>query len=503
MTDLDSFLPEGMQQAAPRAQIPWSNFQEDIFRHTANTQTNLAIEAVAGSGKTTTIVEATRRLPVGGDTLFLAFNKSIVNTLSSKLPFSIDCKTMNGLGHGLLTRKLRAITSGRPKLNSYRIWDVMRSVLTDEQAEEYGSAMVRFVSLARANALGIRTELTARVFEEALGDFEIDIPDEYEQLACRQAVVVMERLISTCGDEFDFDDQLYMPIYWEMAFPRYDTVFIDEAQDLSPIQHLMLERLSDRGARIIAVGDSRQAIYGFRGADTASMSNLAERFNMTILPLSISYRCPKAVVKEAQKIVYHIQSAETAPEGEVIYADEMPEPKDFPSHCMILCRTNAPMFNLALQFLKERVPCHVMSNFGKDIISFVKKMNAKTTEDLEKELKAWMEKEVAKAEAREWWGKANMIRDKYDALLPFCEAFDFKIQVVAALQQLLASSAGATLATIHKAKGLEAPTVYILRPDLLPAPFAKTERAIAQEMNLKYVAVTRAQKELIFLPEDV
>ena len=56
------------------------------------------------------------------------------------------------------------------------------------------------------------------------------------------------------------------------------------------------------------------------------------------------------------------------------------------------------------------------------------------------------------------------------------------------------------LATVHKAKGLEAPRVFILEPNLMPSPWAKKAWQIEQEGNLQYVAVTRALETLIYLP---
>ncbi len=496
--DLDANIPAQVQEGSD---LPWSEFQAAIFAQVETTANNLSIEAVAGSGKTVTILEAMRRCPKGTSVLFLAFNKAIVNTLISKIPFTAEAKTMNGLGHGLMMRKLKGLGQ-TPKLNSYRLWDIARTALTEDQWEDYGTSVVRLVSLGRASAFGIINTGDPTCFMAALGDYEVEIPGEFEIQACRQASVILKKL-QDINDDWDFDDQLYLPIYWEMKFPTYDVVFVDEAQDLSPIQHLQLERLADQGARIIAVGDSRQAIYGFRGADGKSMANLADRFNMDLYPLSISYRCPRTVVAEAQKIVYHIQPSDTAKEGTVTYLDEYPNLSDYPMDAMILCRTNSPIFTLALEFLQEQIPCQVKSSFGKDITKFVQKFKVKTAEELRTELTTWRDVEAKKAEARGWFGKANLIRDRYEALIPFCDAFEFKLQIVGALQRLLTSSVGPTLSTIHKAKGLEAKHVFILRPDLLPAPFAKTAAAIEQEMNLKYVAVTRSLDKLTFLPEEL
>lgn len=497
---LDDMLPDNMPPPQQAKQIDWSPMQEAIFTEVETNDINLAVEAVAGSGKTTTILECMRRLPKGSDVLFLAFNKAIVTTLALKIPISTDAKTMNSLGHGLLMRKLKA-QGLSVKLNSYRLWDLARTILSEDQWEEYGPSFTRLVSLGRASAFGIVNSGDAQDFSALLGDYALEIPWKSEMLACRQASVALAKL-TKITDEFDFDDQLYMPIFWDSTFPRYDCVFVDEAQDLSIIQHMMLEHLAREGARIIAVGDSRQAIYGFRGADGKSMSNMADKFEMQLLPLSISYRCPKAVVEEAQKIVYHIQAHETSKHGSVEYLDEYPDPDKYPPTCMVLCRNNGPIFSLVLEFLQVKVPCRVMSSFGKDIVKFIKGFQVKTTQELQAALVVWRDEEVEKAEERKWFGKAGVIRDKYDAIIPLCEIFDLKIQVITALQQLLTSNSGPILSTVHKAKGLEADTVYILRPDLLPSPHAKTAAAIEQEMNLKYVAITRAMNHLKFLPEE-
>ena len=59
--------------------------------------------------------------------------------------------------------------------------------------------------------------------------------------------------------------------------------------------------------------------------------------------------------------------------------------------------------------------------------------------------------------------------------------------------------------SVHKAKGLEAPTVFIINYAMIPHPMATTEEELEQEENIKYVAITRAMKELYLLdmiPED-
>src|SRR5690606_18120963 len=104
----------------------------------------------------------------------------------------------------------------------------------------------------------------------------------------------------------------------DLRVREFDNVLVDEAQDLNVAQRILIRRMLKEGGRLIAVGDPRQAIYGFRGADSDSFRLIGEEFNATDLPLTVTFRCPKAVVAQAQRYVSHIQAHETAPEGEVI-----------------------------------------------------------------------------------------------------------------------------------------------------------------------------------------
>ncbi|MBN6046748.1 UvrD-helicase domain-containing protein, partial [Citrobacter sp. ku-bf4] len=115
----------------------------------------------------------------------------------------------------------------------------------------------------------------------------------------------------------DFDDLLYLAVKDGISLPKFDFIFVDEAQDTNAIQRALLRKIMRKGSRIVAVGDPAQAIYGFRGADSESLNLIAEEFDAIKLPLSISYRCSTSVVSYAQQWVSHIQAAPGAKAGEV------------------------------------------------------------------------------------------------------------------------------------------------------------------------------------------
>lgn len=489
--DLDNMIPDAMKEGSTKKLpgLEWSPMQNAIYHAVEHTDDNLSVEAVAGSGKTTTLLKAMSL--VQGRVLFLAFNRSIAQELAARTPMGTDCKTFNALGHSLLKRK----TSGR--LDQWKLSKLLKPQMSSREYRDWGFDLIKLVGQIKGSAFLEPLDITtARKFVE-----HSDIPMDRIDYA---AMLLLELFTASLdvAEVFTFDDQLYMPIFWDMTFPTYDTVFVDEAQDLNAIQHAMLQKLAERGARIIAVGDSRQAIYGFRGALTNSMQQLNSKFSCTELPLSICYRCDKSIVELAREIVPEISPRDNAPEGTITHLEEGIAPEDIHPDSIVMCRTNAPMFRYAVQFLKARVPCTVMSNFGDQLIKFVKGFEVTSTEDLAREIEIWRKKEIAEAESRELYHKINRINDKAHSILPFCDEYKIKAQVVQALERLLHAESGPKLCTIHKAKGLEADYAYLLRPDLVPGPWIdEGSEEYKQEENLKYVAITRAAHNLVFMGE--
>lgn len=495
-------------EAAPRSQRIWSPFQDDVFSAVkAPAQHNLLIQAVAGSGKTTTLIEAMNFSL--GRSLFLAFNKSIALDIASKAPGK-TVKTLNALGHWQWMQN-----RGGARLDAKKVQGIIKALMGDgEEFKAFGYTLARVVGLAKNCCFGLDIEevdqisqphspdLSASAFEvstsrfiELIEHYQFDIPFEdlprYAEI-CAKAL----KASSEDWDTFDFDDQLYMPALAGWEYPCYDTVFIDECQDLSPIQHLMLVKLAQQGARIIAVGDRHQAIYGFRGAATDSMDLLKKRFHMQELPLSISYRCDHAIIQEAQYYCPTITAREGAGAGAVLSRDGE-DPQLFTSE-LVLCRNNAPLFRTILRHYRAKSPCRVLSNFLESFQGFIRGFKTTYTSDLQTKLDSWFERERDAALRRGFRGKIAGLQDKYDTLSLFCREFTETADIIRCVQRLGECTSGPTLSTIHKAKGLENEKVYILRPDLLPSPFAETPEEKQQENNLSYVAITRAKRELVY-----
>ena len=97
-----------------------SKYQRTVYTYIRIGKGNAVIDAVAGSGKSTTIVEALKQIPKGKRVLFLAFNKAIVEELKIKIGNmpNVDIKTLHSLGASLCMRNLDCQIQD----DKYRVW---------------------------------------------------------------------------------------------------------------------------------------------------------------------------------------------------------------------------------------------------------------------------------------------------------------------------------------------------------------------------------------------
>jgi superfamily I DNA/RNA helicase len=290
----------------------------------------------------------------------------------------------------------------------------------------------------------------------------------------------------------DYDDQIYISTLLFGAYERYDLVFVDEAQDLSPLNHLQVKNAAK--SQVVAVGDSHQAIYAWRGADSNSMRNLRGlRETWTDLTLSITFRCPRSVVQRQQSYVPLFTAG----------------PNNLPGHierltswrptggadAAILCRNNAPLIRLAFRCLRAQIPVNYL---GRDIGANLKRLYNK----LSNHGKSTLETTIANA-----WAEAKQNPDKldkYESLVAVLESSDSIDSAMRFLTEARTNSI--TLATGHKAKGMEWPTVYHLNTYLIPSKWVHAMEdgehkvaALQQENNLRYVIETRTKDRLLFV----
>lgn len=435
---------------------------------------SMAIRSVAGSGKTTTLVECFQHAP--SSSLSVAFNKRNAEDLASKMPSHVVSKTMNALGHAAWIGHIGKY----PKVEADKLFKLLKSAPDYSEIRENTSEILQLVRLAKS--FGIKSGWNTGKLDK---DFWLDIADEYDIEDAENLLPYAEwLLIESCKQAFqgliDFDDQIYMPITYGSPFKKFSCVAVDEAQDLSSMQHEMVRKSLAPGGQLIVVGDPNQAIYAWRGASSNSFQDLIEKFSLSLRNLTVSFRCPRNIVEEAKKYVPDIEAASDM-QGSVTSLTVPIEPQP---GIAVISRTNAPLIRLAFKSLRKR---QAVAYTGKDFLTGLKALNKKypTIASLEK----WKASELAKTDKA---AKRVRIEDKFFAMQALHESGN----VVQAIEQLTRTPPGQalTLSTIHKAKGLEWEHVVYL-------DYAKEWKG-NQESNIKYVGVTRAKQSLVLHEEN-
>jgi hypothetical protein len=319
---------------------------------------------------------------------------------------------------------------------------------------------------------------------------------EEEGLEADRALVddtLADSIKQAYGGLIDFDDQIFMSTLFGGSFPRFPLVIGDELQDFSEINIAMLERLVTQ--RFIGVGDSNQSIYKFRGAKSTSMAILKERFNMTEMGLSISFRCPIAVIENARFRAPHMQWPEWAKRG-AIRRLEAWNVEDIPDGSAIICRNNGPLFRLAFKLLRARRGVKLVGfDVGPGLVRTLKKLGPEhmTASQTLEAIDMW---ERGKLESGK--GEAT-VRDKAECLRVFCDFGSSMAEILAWVEEIFKTSGPIQLLSGHKAKGLEWDHVFHLDPWRIPSPFARSDEDLEQEQNVRYVIETRAKDTLYFV----
>jgi superfamily I DNA/RNA helicase len=471
--------------------------------------------AVAGSGKSTSIV---RSLPYVGEdnpVLILAFNAATTGDMKAKvdelrqevgLGFrNVWVQTFHACGWGVLRKHL-----GNVKLESNKLRQLFRETYKKEQEVLYSAFVCKLVSFAKGEGIGVpgMTLDTYDAWRNIIDhqDMQLDSDDAEMDTAidlARKFLVVSNEAAKK--GLVDFDDQLYLPLLWNLRFYPQAIIFIDEAQDTNPVRRELVRRSLRSDGRVIAVGDPCQAIYGFTGATNDAMEIIKKEFNCIELPLTVSYRCPKAAVKQVQAIVPYFEVADTNVEGQVITTTLDVSLRVLTQKDVVLCRNTAPLVELCFKLISQGRPANVLgSEIGKGLVSLIKKMKASDIDELDEKITEYARREVTAAILKGQDSRAAAINDRVACIMVLVDGLDENQRTIDTLIRVIENMFAdgrdtLTLSTAHKAKGREWLNVAIIKPELMPSPWAKKAWQVKQEMHLKYVAETRFQDTLMFI----
>lgn len=501
-----------------RTEYNWSQFQKDIFEFVEKGQGHLVVEAVAGSGKTATLVKCLDFIPKDKKVLLVAFNKDIVTELEKKTSDleNVNVRTMHSLGLAMCKRNIDGINP-IPDIFKYDVYikENLKNLssinifkLNNNERYRYVSNIKKYVDFGRCYLSQTVNDLS--FIEERYG---------IETIADEKEVAInVLQWGKNALESIDYGDMVWLPneLNLKPLGLLYDYIMVDECQDMNRAERELIYRCFKMGTRMFSFGDGNQAIYGFSAADVESFNDLKKRPNTTSLPLSISYRCSKNIVDFAKKLVPTIEANDDGRTGTIIQNVKLDDVNDGD---MIICRNNAPLIKIYNELLKLGKKCFIR---GKDIGNNLKNVVKSTRK---KDLSLNLKKDgVFSALYNDMFTQRDILMDRYgidekDAMetqqiqnmLDIINALEVLSEGITTSDELIEKidmifpkkdkKKGIALSTIHKAKGLEADNVYVACKSLMPSKSAKKDWQISQEYNLMYVAYTRAKNTLGFIDE--
>jgi DNA helicase II / ATP-dependent DNA helicase PcrA len=511
--------------------------QKNIFDFIKNDTKNAVVSAVAGSGKTTTLLEALKIIPIDKQVLFMAFNKSIAQELKSRVPSTnnIEVKTVHGFGYSIL------LSHYEPKIENNKYRKLLKSI-TDFHTKQnldyireykFDDIHMKYVHQIKSSTRGQDIDIIK--FNKNVVDLcdlgRLHMIDIYskenayqklEQLADIHSIEIENGQIEVCWylillgiyhkDEIDFTDMIFLPNVFDLSSAQYDFVFIDECQDLNVCQRLlMLKAMKPDTGRFIAVGDPKQAIYAFAGADHTSYKKLCDLPNTIQFPLSITYRCAEPIVNMVKYINPDIVHHKKNKKGEIHQEFSYANLKDGD---MVLCRMTFPLVCLCIKLLNQNKKATIIgSDIGKSLVTMIEGCRRKSedfvmsnvfsrlyNEKIKLIEKIMLQSGINKEDAEED-SKVILMGEKINVIEALSMGVEDPSIVINKITNIFSdeTKTGIILSTIHKSKGLEAERVFIIHKELMPSKYAKLDWEIEQEKNLRYVAYTRAKKTLGFI----
>lgn len=497
---------------------------------------SVMVTAYAGCSKSTTLEFSAPSVRVPA--LGLAFNKKIAQDLGPRMPGNFTVKTINALGHGVWARACAARGVTNVRLDDRKIGKLCSEVAKDykiELSSDQWDGLRRLVSAAMQAGVVPKDQgrPLARDSVETWEDLAMDklwfTQEDFELLLDPARTVLERNLALALEGTISFDDQIWASTCVGGTFPQYPVVFVDEAQDLSPLNHAMLALCLRQDARLVAVGDPKQAIYAFRGADHESMERirgLRRGESWQDRRLSMTFRCPKVVVERQALHAPGFRAWHTNADGRAVRLGDEPEVFGDPrvwtwgqvealrphavASLAVLCRNNAPLLKLAFRLLRQGIgPTMLGRDLGKGLVTLAKKLapeGSTTRAQVESAITAWEESETSATMANGHSERVAGITDRAECLRAVLAGASCRTaqDLWDMLARLFARETGTvTLGSIHKAKGLEFDVVLHLDPWRIPSKQARRaaaegdQRALVQEMNLGYVVETRTRHTLV------
>lgn len=497
-------------------------------RHAVTTPSRLvAVIAGAGSGKTRVLISRILYRVATGDaeprhTLALTFTREAAGEMRRRLTASgLRDRVEVGTFHAVLLGVLRQHWSDRGRAIPTVVSDrsrLLREALGGERVDE----LLPEVDWATARGLGPDSYLSAaRAAGRRTTHLSSRVP------AALQALHDLKRRrgIIDLDDVLGITDELLArdPLFAEAIRWRFRHILIDEAQDLNPIQHRLVDHLRAGSDDLFLVGDPAQAIYGFNGADPSLLEEVGHRFpGVEVVRLTTNHRCTPQVVRtgvavltaSGQQPTAHESSRPDGPQIEIrATTDEDSEAGDLVTalrqvepgvlragQVAVLARTHAQIAHLRGIFARSGIPLSSRPDGPgsplREPLDIAGRLGSAVR------LRSWAHDVLDDPDTRQSPEPVRVVAACVLEFLrehPMGDGLGFRTWFATSDPLRHEREVGVELLTFHAAKGREWHTVFVtgVETGLVPHRSAATQAARAEEARLLYVAVTRARERVV------
>ncbi len=483
----------------------------------------LAIVAAAGSGKTTVL---TRRIAYRIEqghaeprhVVALTFTRDAAGELRRRLRRleiheSIEAGTFHSIALRLLRDRAITRNEAMPALAPDRL-RLVRECLKELRIELDPYPAMTDIDWARARRIepaDYEREVRAARRRGAVPPRKFtDLAAAYERLKRRRGVVDFDDLLDLNLRAVETDAAFRALVRW-----RFRHFFVDEAQDLNPLQHALLEAWRGGRPDICLVGDPRQAIYGWNGSDHTTMTEVERAYpGVTVVSLETNYRCsPQVVSAAAAALVASGQQDDTASnraDGVPLQIESFPTTEaeaaaittfvrsaldtHAPAGIAVLARTNDQLVPIEQALSAAGIASQRAVGRSPPELALSDAYRATSREALA----LWADDQFTHHDALR-----RRVAEEVDRFLTSQEPGSFRswVETRAPFDDLDVDEVdgAVSLLTFHGAKGREWPVVVVAGAEdgLIPHSSAVSAPQRAEEARLLYVAITRAVDRLL------
>lgn len=504
-----------------RKKFPPTIEQTNIYTRIQTTNNHLVVKARAGTGKTTTLMGVIDFLPTDIQAGLIVFNTQNAEDNAEITPAWV----YNSTTHSLALKNVRATLGKEIQIQKYKIQNLIRERIKDfddkgkaKEVKKNIFKMKHVINLLKGKLL----YPTEENIDMVCSKYNVDFDSPYLETiygGINEIFYTSIEMLDKDGNliqrDVDFSDVILFCAtgMHGVSCRKFDVLMLDEVQDFTLAQiHFAMNSLTENG-RIIAVGDEYQSIYGFRGADTNAIPLLIEKLQADIMPLTVCFRCSKAVVAAVNREFNHIkfQTFSGAKEGSERYINETNLLSHIKDGDLAICRMNAPLMKPCFSLLKKGIKAYVLGKqIGVGLINTIQQAIGNTS--IQEIKKFWQVLDdhhmkrrdiiIAKND-NDTDRKLENLEDNILAISAIAEEVETVNELISQIDEMFSDdSYGIRFSSIHKAKGKEAENIFILRPELMPSTKAISKEDIQQEQNIIYVAMTRSKDNMFWVNKD-